>query len=472
MRFKVFLLQSIFVLCFYRSLVNYHHHRSDGDHVERHINLWKLRNDSSGVSAVLYPNYYCSSPKRTTALTPSMMSSAKLTLTSKKPQEHITPRKPVKECYCYPEVRKVNLRSSKTRQKVTSPCHQCRSQLQPVEEIKTALTSPISCETYRRVQKIDYTPRSQFLRNVQSRLCEWKSEGQGDCSPTCPRSSSYHRIMASARLHDTDFDQETALSKEDKRVDGQESLTTPKVAPANSIVSNSDTVICTSNKEIRTSSSRRRCKPALRKTIFSKKPTSRSPTRDERTSCEYDCRCCCRDELEGTARCVRDKREKKANLPRYHERRIRRTHSKCEGDAVIDDALTDSSLDREVKDLRNFREQNYFETHGSNHTLASSRSSGSLKQYLLNERLFPEPVGKIHKQDLVVSMPPCATTGKKRIHYFPRHVVRQEKSVYNTNYRRKRHQSCPLTGHAVDLGILKVRPPLNSLALKHQKKAP
>lgn len=465
----------LFLNLLYRSLTNYYNHRSQGYHVERNINSWKLRNDSSGVNAVLCPDYYSSNSRRATASTPNMTTSAKLTLTSKKPQQQIAPRKPVKECYCYPGVHKANLRSSRARRRITSPCRQCRSQfeLQPVEEIddRTALTSPISCETYRRVQKIDYTPRSQFLRNVQSRLCEWQSGGQGDCSKTCPRSSSYHRIMASARLQDIDSNRETILSEEAKRVDEQKSPAAPKT-PVNSIASESTNVVCTSNKETRTFSSRRRFKSTLKKTIPSKRPTSRSPTQGERTSQshERDCHCCYRNKPEETVKLVEDKCEKKRS-PRY-ERRIRRTYSKCDDSTVIDDALADDSIDREVKDLRRFREENYFETHGSSHTLASSRSSGSLEQYLLNERLFPEPVGKIHKQDLVVTMPSCATTERKRIHYFPRHVVRQEKSVYNTNYRRKRHQSCPLTGHAIDLGILKARPPLNSLALKYQKKAP
>lgn len=461
-------------LYLHRSLVNYHRHESQGDHVRKNAGSWKLRNDSSEVRAVLCPDYYRSNLRRATISAPDMTSFARLTLTSKKQCAKITPRKPVKECYCYQEVNKANLRS-RIRRKTTSPCRQCRSQfeLRPVEEIddRASLISPISCETYRRIRKIDYTPRSQFLRNVQTRLCEtWQSGGEGDCSRTCPRSSSYHRIMAGARMQDVDSDRQTTLSKETKRLDGQKSPATPK-APANSVASESghDNVVCSSSKETRTFS-RRRSKSTLRKIISSKKPTSRSPARGERRTSRstHDCRYCFRDESEETARFIGDKREKK-HSPRYCEHRIQRTHSRCDGDPVADDASADDPINEEVRDLRRFREQNYFETHGSSHTLTSSRSSGSLEQYLLNERLFPEPVGKIHKQDLVVTMPPCATTERKRIHYFPRHVVRQEKNVYNTNYRRKRHQNCPLTGHAIDLGILKTRLPLNSLALKYQK---
>jgi hypothetical protein len=167
-----------------------------------------------------------------------------------------------------------------------------------------------------------------------------------------------------------------------------------------------------------------------------------------------------------TTKLREDKRIEKYKLPGYCDQR-----DQClkhdDGSAVND------SMNQEVKDLRKFREQNYFETHGdSNYTLASSKSSGSLQQYFLNERLFPEPVGRIHRQDLVVTMPPCATMQKKRIHYFPRYVIRQEKKICNMNYRRKRCQSCPLTGHVIDLGTLKTRPSLNSLALKYQKQVP
>ncbi|XP_014488811.1 PREDICTED: uncharacterized protein LOC106751982 [Dinoponera quadriceps] len=452
------------------TLINYHNHESRGDYVGRNNNSWKLRNDSSRINAVLCPDYYHLRPRRAIASVPDMTSAAKLTLTSKKPREHYMPRKPVKECYCYPEVHKVNLR---TRRRAVSPCHRCRSQfeLKPVKETvdRAALTSSISCETFRRVQKIDYMPRSKFLRNVQSRLCEWPCGGQGDCSRTCPRSSSYHRIMTGTRMQDVDSDQDTTGSMEIKRVEEQKSPATPK-APANSIAGESDrdNDVGTSSKETQTSL---QSKSTLRKTISSTRPISRLPTRSEQTRpCEHDRRSCCRDKSDEAARLVGEECEKR-HSSRYHERRSRRTQSRHDDDSTGDDSLTDDSIDQEMKVLRRFREQNYFETHGSSHTLASSRSSGSLEQYLLNERLFPEPVGKIHKQDLVVTMPPCATTERKRIHYFPRHVVCQEKSVYNTNYRRRRHQSCPLTGHAIDLGILKVRPPLNSLALKYQKRA-
>lgn len=459
--------------------LNCWNHKNQGSYIGGNTNLWKLRNDSSEIRAVLNPDYFCINPKRTTMSMPNMTSSGKLILTSKKPQcLKFAPRKPVKECYCNYEANKVHIRSSRTQRKPASPCHHCRSQfeLKSIRETddKAALTSPISCETFRRVKKIDYTPRSQFLRNVQNKICELQTGGEGDCLRTCPRSSSYHRFMTSPKMQDIIPDKKT-LPNEQKYVDKRQSFPTSPGTPANSLASErseSDDVACTLSKGIQVSS-RKLSKSTLRKTIRSKRqipksserPTSKSPARSKRVTQlrKQDCPCCCRSEPKRATKFNEDERIRTYNLPEYCERRDQ-CLKRDDGFAI------DDSVDQEVEDLRKFREQNYFETHGSSHTLASSRSSGSLQQYLLNERLFPELVGKIHKQDLVVTTPPCATAQKKRIHYFPRHVVRQEKNACNTNYRRKRCQSCPLTGHAIDLGVLKARPPLNSLALKYQKR--
>lgn len=411
-----------------------------------------------------------------------MLASGKLTLTSKKPREQclkVAPRKPVKDCYCHSEVNKTHAKSPRTRHKTVSPCRHCQGELKlrPIGETgdKAALTSPISCETLRRVQKIDYAPRSQFLRNVQSKICEiLRTADEGDCLQACPRSSSYHRFMTSTRLQDTVTDKKTALPDDCKRIDDKQDSPTSPTAPANSLASEqsgSDDVTCASSKRTQVSP-RKLSKSTLRKTVRSRRqmpesserPPSKSPVRDKRTAQLRKQDCCCRNELEKkTAKIGDDKRAERHDLPEYCEQ-IERCFRHDNSSAV------ENFMDQEVENLRKFREKNYFETHGSNHTLRSSRSSESLQQHLLNERLFPEPVGRIHKQDLVVTMPPCATTQKKRVHYFPRYIVRQEKNTCNTGYRRKRCQSCPLTGHAIDLGFLKVRPPLNSLALKYQKK--
>lgn len=400
-----------------------------------------------------------------------MLPSGKLTLASKRSQEQlkVTPRKPVKDCYCQSEIDKTHTRLSRPQHKPVSSYRHCQTELELVEKTgdKAALTSLISCETLRRIQKINYTPRSQFLRNVQNKICELRATDQGDCLQTCPRSSNYHRFMASARLQDTD--ESTTLQNEHKCVDERQK--SPIVAT--NLLANeqhkSDDIACASNKRTRVSP-QKLSKSTLRKTIKSRKQIPESSERStsmkgKRTAQlrKQDCFCCCRSELgRKTTKFGGDKRAERRDFSEYCKREL------CLGH---DNSSTENSMDQEMEDLKKFREQNYFETHGSSHTLTSSRSSGSLQQYFLNERLFPEPVGKIHTQDLVVTMPPCATTQRKPVHYFPRYVVRQKKNACNINYRRKRCQSCPLTGHAVDLGVLKTKPPLNSLALKYQNRA-
>jgi len=428
------------------------------------------------LTDIFCPEYFHINPRHATILIPDMLASGKLTLISKKPQEQclkVAPRKPVKDCYCNFEANKTHARASRIQHKPASPRCQSRLELRTVGEIgdKEPLTSPISCETLRRVQKIDYAPRSQFLRNVQNKIYKLQTADQEDCLRICPRSSSYHRFMTDARMRDTVSDERTALPDECKCVERQKSPRTP----ANSLASEQgecNDVACSSGKTTQ-GSSRKLSKSTLRKTIKSRRQipessersVSKSPTRGKRITQLHKQDCCCRSESERqSVKLDSDKHARRRDLSEYCERR-----EQC---SRYDDSPTvEGSVDQHVENLRKFREQNYFETHGSSQTLTSSRSSGSLQQYLLNERLFPEPVGKIHRQDLVVTMPPCATTQKKRVHYFPRYVVGQEKGACNTNYRRKRCQSCPLTGHAIDLGILRARPPLNSLALKYQKRA-
>lgn len=470
------------MFCRYGNLINYHNRKSQNNSIRRNSDLWKLRNDSSEISAVLCPDYFFI-PKYTTTSTPNMISSAKLTLTSRKAREgcsKIISRKPVKDCYCYSEMNKMHLRSSRTLHKPTSSCHNCNSlfEFKSIKETddKTTLTSPISCETFRRVQKIDYTPRSQFLRNVQTKVCELTS-GQGDYVETCPRLSNYHRF-ANERIQDVSNEK---LADECKHVNEKQKSPLSLIVPANSLASeqhdfNRDNITCVFNKKSQPSV-QKLSKSTLRKTVRSKKyqqvlessQRSKSPIQSKKAMqlLKQDSPCCYVSELEKeTKKDFRGtKRVGKHKSPEYYDQRNRCL--KHDDNSTVND-----SVNQKVEDLREFREQNYFETHGSNCTLATSRSSGSLQQYFLNERLFPEPVGRIHKQDLVVTMPLCATTRKKRIHYFPKYVIHQEKKVCNSTYRCKRCQTCPLTGHAIDLGILKTQPLLNSLALKYQKQSP
>lgn len=383
----------------------------------------------------------------------------------------MTSRKPVKDCYCYSEMKKMCQRLSKFPQKCASSYH-CTSQSEftSVRETDKMLVSPISCKTFKQVQKINYTPKSQFLRKVQNKICELQSGCQRNCLQMCPQSFSYHRFMANGRMQDI-WDGKATLSNERKHVDvKQKSRMSPRT-PANSLVSESDhdNTVCTSSVKTSQVSLQNLVKLNLRKTIKSRRQVSESSKsslskssirkNNRKQDCSYTKMICNQDDnLEQIAKKDEDQLHT-LDVPECFKENYRCL--KCD----------DKSVDRRVQDLRRFRDQYYFETHGSSHTLASSRSSGSLEQYFLNDRLFPESVGKIHKGDLVVTMPPCATTQKKRIHYFPRYVIRQEKDIYNSNYRLKQYQiNCPLTGHAIDLGAVKIKLPVGSLALKYQKK--
>ncbi|XP_070530424.1 uncharacterized protein [Cardiocondyla obscurior] len=361
-------------------------------------------------------------------------SPGKLTLKSKKLLEQcskIAPRKPVKECYCHFAV-DIDTRLSKTQGKSVSSCNHCQSKyvLGPIEEIgnKVAETSLISCETLRRVQKIDYEPRSQFLRNVQNKICELQTASlaeQGDYLWSCSRSPSYHRFM-SAKIQGTDT--KTSLLNERKRVDNRQKSSTSSTAPVNlpaSEQSGIDDVVCASSKGTQVSP-RKLSKSTLRKTIRSRRQipessersTSKSPTRGKRTARlhKQDCPCYYRNKIEKKTKRFSNNSTEKYDLLDYCEQCWRQ----------IDKSEVEDFMNQEVENLKKYREQNYFETHGSSHTLTSFRSSESLQQYLLNERLFPEPVGKIHKQDCVVTIPSCATKQKKRVHYFSRNLMHKQ----------------------------------------------
>ncbi|KAL6254353.1 hypothetical protein P5V15_014401 [Pogonomyrmex californicus] len=400
-----------------------------------------------------------------------MLASKKLMLTSEGPQEQwITSRKPVKGCYCYSEMNKMHIKSRNQHKSVSCPYH-CKSEFKfrSIREIDDKVTLPSSsCEIFKRIQKINYTPRSQFLRNIQSKICELRD--QGDHLWTCPQSSNYHRSLTNARMQNTFSDEKIILQNECKCVDEKQKTSISPIVSTNSIAneqnkSKRDDVVCTLNKKTRVSP--RKLSKSTRKTIrfrkqildSSEKYKSKSSMQSKKTTqlCKQDCSC--RSELNKKIDDNKCENAEKQNLLEHRDRYLRH-----EDDSAIED-----SMDREIEDMRKFRQQNFFETHSSNHALTSSKSE-LLQQYLLNERLFPEPMGKIQRQNLMVTISPC-TTQRKCVHYFPRYVVQQEKSAYNTNYIRKRCQSCPLIGHAVDLGILKTRPPLNSLALKYQKRA-
>ncbi|KAK1130647.1 hypothetical protein K0M31_018764 [Melipona bicolor] len=458
-----------------------HIDKTDASHsCKKDIKSWKLRNDSSGVGEALRSDCFCDC-HQTSASMPNTSTAKRILISSKKHSENQAcleniRRKPVKECYCNPEIKKAQLRPIRTQRKPHSPSKRCKSHtFTPAIVIednceKSALSSPISCETLRRVQKIDYAPRSQFLRNVRSRICLLQGAA-GDCPETCYRSPCYHELMAKRNAYNADSSRQ--LKADDKKSEtsfhlAKSILTRSEISEECSGSEVEDIEKCSKGVQV---SLRKHSKPkvVIKKTLSSKalvpdlkksKSSSKVATKDKKTVPGKECQCHQRNKIEHSKPVL----EKDIESDRYQN-------------TICTNKLPDETgrkylSDKEMRELEKFREQNYFDTHGSSHTLVSSKSSGSLEQYVLNDRLFPEPVGRIHKKDLVVTMPPCATTQRKRIHYFPRYIVRQEKGNFNISNKKKRCQTCPLTGHAIDLGITKIRPPLNSLALKYQKLLP
>ncbi|KZC08043.1 hypothetical protein WN55_09106 [Dufourea novaeangliae] len=437
------------------------------------IKSWQLRNDSSGVGEALHLDYISDSSDHLPASMPNLSRARRVLITSKKHSEpqccsKNVQKKPVKECYCHPEVKKVQLRSTRTQHKSDTACKYCRNHIEFKPAIikdsleRSLINSPISCETLRRVQRIDYAPRSQFLRNVQSKVSLLDTAATGDCPDTCYRSPCYHEFIGKRKQSEITDNLTKSKSVSDN---------VTKLKSVSGVVTDLE---FTEEEESPKTSRQSRPKYIIKRTLTSKrsvpdlsktKSSSKTSTNGKRTiqSFAKECPCCSRNKVEQPTRIALVKED---------------IHSGDYEPSVYVSNLEQTERDKqhisdnELRELRKFREQNYFDTHGSSHTLHSSKSSGSLEQYLLNDRLFPEPARTIHKKDLVVTMPACATLQRKRIHYFPRYIVHQEKNNSNTNYKKKRCQTCPLTGHAIDLGVTKARPPLNSLALKYQKRLP
>ncbi|XP_015185475.1 PREDICTED: uncharacterized protein LOC107071201 [Polistes dominula] len=472
--------------------------------------IWNLRNDSSAVNNLLCPEYHSEIKNLTTCSSvPNMRPLERIVIPSKNlSHSHcVVSRKPVKECYCNVEIKKLQTRSPRTIHKPTPSCNYCKNHICHVpltineNNIGDTLSPPISCETIRRVQKINYHPQSQFLRNVQKKVSVLKNVPSGDCPDSCPRSSYYHKLRTdkTSMVMDTNTRPKIVTEQINKSsdIDLEKLSSTQRVSSSlideeeegeeeeeevEEEVEEEETetkVIEKVSKGIQVPSRKQsKSKFQVRRTISSKKcisegckgkSVSRSPSIGKKTvkSSTVDCQCYDKSK--------EDKFSKDLETYRVYSEDYEDVDDKLKkwsSHEKVDQRKALTSPNSKVKELRKFREENYFDTHGSSQTLLSSDSSKSLQQYTLNDRLFAEPFKRIHKKDLVVTMPPCATIQKKRVHYFPRYIVRQEKNNCNTNYKKKRCQSCPLTGHAIDLGISKPRPVLNSLALKYQKRLP
>ncbi|XP_046824183.1 uncharacterized protein LOC124426494 [Vespa crabro] len=471
-------------------------------HLRSHKEIWNLRNDSSAVNNLLHLDYQFDDNNQTYRSLSNMRPLDRIVIPSKNlshsHNSYMVKRKPVKGCYCNVEVKKIQSNSSNVINKSNTLCnycknHICRQVALPINEnnIDDPLTPPISCETIRRVEKINYYPQSQFLRNVQKKVSVLKDVSSGDCPDICSRSLHCNKLKTDKTSYLTDTDSQSKFITD--RINKSNTIDIDKFDSIQRVSSSmtdeedeqtQEEIIEKISKGIQVPLRKpSKTKFLVKRTISSKKfipdgrkekSTSRSSLDIKKTirSSTTDCQCY---KNKGD-KFIDDLKRKELKTYRIYPKDYEEDDRESKKSSLRDNndcqRKTIKSLANEVRELRKFREENYFDTHGSGQTLLSSESSGSLQQYMLNDRLFAEPIKRIHRKDLVVTMPPCATIQKKRVHYFPRYIVRQEKSTCNTNYKKKRCQSCPLTGHAIDLGISKPRPVLNSLALKYQKKLP
>lgn len=413
------------------------------------------------MNGALHLDYFCNTSNQTLTSMPNTTnaSTTKKTLISSKKHsdnQHCLDirRKPVKGCYCS-ELKKLQQKSIKTQSK-SCYCKKCKSHILPAIVIednyeKSTISTPISCETLRRVQKIDYVPKSQFLRNVRSKISLLQSAA-GDCPQICSKSQCYHKLMTKKDI--------CSIPDTYKSI---EKLKTDEIIPDLTKTKVSEKYSSSETESIEKSDKGIQVSLKKKSKILSSTSIPYIPSISDMKKIQDDKIDQYQEEKPKVCKNDLEKKDN-ADSEKYQ-------NTVCVKKSV-DEIEQKHPSDKEMKDLNKFREKNYFDTHGSNDILVSSKSSGSLEQYFLNDRLFPERSRTIHKKDLVVTMPPCATTQLKRIHYFPRYIVHQEKSNCNTIGKKKRCQTCPLTGHAIDLGITKIKVPLNSLALKFQKRLP
>lgn len=398
-----------------------------------------------------------------------MTQQRRLLLSTKKSEDEVQNRKPVKECYCNRLTRKMQFRSTRTKVKPT-PCSHCKSliDLRPmawVESNDIQQTNPknsLSCETVRRVNKINYSPQSQFLQNKISSNHHLLDDGVSKMSSkSASKFFSTHPSSAGERVQQT-FKPVHSICRNIPPESLHEFNDEPAETSKKSSLSKH---VCShSNQESQIASKIPSREMLAKRTISSKKTTSKDDqSRNSRS----------RSNQSRVSRPINQDHDIFYGEDYFGEHDVTPKYSKLTSKAskLRNRREVFQDENNEMLDLRKFREQNYFDTHGSTQTLLSSRSSGSLERFLLNERLFPQPAGKIHRGDLVVTIPPCATKQRKRIHYFPRFVVKQEKKNYGTG-KQKNGRSCPLTGHAIDVSALKIQHPSNSLALKFQKGVP
>ncbi|XP_074097347.1 uncharacterized protein LOC141526303 [Cotesia typhae] len=387
-------------------------------------------------------------------------------------------RKPIKGCYCvYNDNKnsKNKLRSQPTCSTASDtdfwPCNYCKSNfdikltdLSTENDNQLAGAPTLSHDTFRKISKINYTPTSEFLGNVKRKTS---------------RQNSQVSVLAVEPQFSQDF------SKKSSTADSN--LIEPrKLGSELKLAKSYDSIVSEKNytPEIRTiftsTTSYKNSSSSLTDNKLKKTTSSSSDlnTRDEkekfgknlpRIVVQNNCRC--------STCLIKDVKTK--NLTSR-----RQVCAKC-GDKRLSSLSSDkidSETDKETRELGEFRDKNYFDTHGSSRTLLSNPSPPEIvKQHQLNDRLFPEPVDQ--DNNLVVSFPLLSDDQlKKIIHYFPRDIVTQYcKNKADTGEKKKNIQrKCPLTGHLINLYKFNhMKKPqsyiisnnnINSLALNFQKK--
>ncbi|XP_066592728.1 uncharacterized protein [Prorops nasuta] len=408
-----------------------------------------------------------------------MPSKGKILITSKDQRKEPRCRKPIRECYCNLEGRKVHHKDKILKKSSSlSDCSKDSSdavQMASRKDNEEQSSSPLSSDTLRRINKINYVPKSQFLRNVRSKASLDKKATFFDQSDKCPRLNCHERLQGGADIKRDKYyhripTASTLESSNTYRLEKSDSLPEMRNLEENhgacSQMHKCPKISQTNAKAVNrkpTVFSKRSLPGEKRERSLSGFQTRSRKNMEARR--EKDCYCKSCKKVHGSSRKDASSKE---------DKRTCGSCSNCWKHAYTLKEEMRNLVDEHINELRKFRDQNYFDTHGSEHTLSSSVSSDSVQQCYLNDRLFPEPVRRVQRDKLAVTLPPCATKQGKRIHCFPRYVVWQNKSSGRKLpcNEKRRCQGCPLTGHAIDLGALKRNLPSNSLALEFQKRLP
>lgn len=381
----------------------------------------------------------------------------RLLLSSKKGEE-VQFLKSVTDCYCNRQTRKIQLRSNRTKVAKPTACKHCKSftDFRPMAWVESndsqsrLILTPISCETVRRVRKINYAPQSEFLQKKVSST----------------QNLFVDKLQAPPKYVSLSLEAGDAVQNSPKQI---HSLCRNIQPESNNEINFHNLIdVCKKScshqsEESKINSKKPLREKLIRRTISSKNTLStyESVQLQKTKKSNFTSKC----HNQSSQPSIKNWNYEKFDDDNFGECNFYLKPRNAFCDNVSQDKLI-NHRENLLTEVYKFREKNYFDTHGSTHTLLSSGSSGSLEKYILNERLFPQPIGKVHRGDLVVSMPSCSLMKNKKIHYFPRFIVKQEGRLL-TNAKKK--YTCPLIGHLTNVETIKTQHPSNSLALKFQK---